>query len=132
MLNIFPIQFLALFAHFILRLFVAGVVLYFGITHIKHRTELTKILSVPWWRFPVWNTVLLILTELVIATSLVLGIYTQIGALLLMILSLKMLMLRKRWQHSSIASSSTYVLLLGCGLSLFITGAGVLAFDLPI
>lgn len=132
MLSIFPTHFLALFAYFILRLFVGGIVLYFGITHLKHRKELSTLLSIPFWPFPTLNTTLLITTEIVIAISLILGAYTQLGALLLITLCIKMLFFKKKWQHHSLPSGSTCVLLLGCAISLFITGAGVLAFDLPI
>tara|TARA_B100000745_G_scaffold292683_1_gene233811 strand:+ start:1224 stop:1643 length:420 start_codon:yes stop_codon:yes gene_type:complete len=132
MLNIFPIQFLALLAYFLLRLFVGGVMLYLSTVHIKHYHRLKQDLTLPWFPFSTWNTLLLIGTELSIGLSILLGVYTQLGAILLVILSIKMLFFKKHWQHHSFPSRMTYVLLIGCGLSLFITGAGAFAFDLPI
>jgi uncharacterized membrane protein YphA (DoxX/SURF4 family) len=132
MLQIFPIQFLALLAYFILRIFVGGIVLYLGIIHIRHYHEMKKIITVPWFPFPAWSTRVLIGTELIIASSLLLGAYTQLGALLLTILSIKMLFFKRTWKHHTIPGYMTYILLIGCALSLCITGAGAFAFDLPI
>lgn len=132
MLNIFPIQFLSFFAYFLFRLFVGGVMLYLSVVHIKHYRTLKTQLHLPWFPFPVWNTLLLIGVELTITTSILLGAYTQLGALLLIILSIKMILFKKRWNNQTIPSNMVYILLIGCGISLFITGAGVFAFDLPI
>lgn len=132
MLNVFPIQFLALLAYFLLRLFVGGVLVYVCMQHLKQFRSLSKSLTLPWFPYPGINAVLLIGTEILIACSILLGAYTQIGALLLIILSTKMLVLKKYWSHPTLPDRLTYVLLIGCGLSLLITGAGVLAFDLPI
>ena len=132
MLNPFPIQWLALFAYFILRSVVGTILLWLGITHWRNREAIAATTRVPFFPFPNTSLVLLVLTELVAGLSLLLGFYTQIGALLLIILFVKMLVWKNRFPHPSIPPRLTFYLLLGCGLSLFITGAGALAFDLPI
>jgi uncharacterized membrane protein YphA (DoxX/SURF4 family) len=60
------------------------------------------------------------------------GFYTQIAAILSIGLCVKLLIWHKRFPQNSIPSRLTYLLLLTISLSLFVTGAGILAFDLPI
>lgn len=132
MLNIFPIQWLALFAYAILRLFVGGVLLVLGFRHLRLRSEIAAVTKVPLFPFPRVAVALLALTEIIAGTLITVGAYTQLGAILLVILAAKMIIWSGAFAHSSIPPRLLYILLLGCGLSLFITGAGVLAFDLPI
>jgi len=132
MLNPFPIQFLALLAYFILRVVVGFILLYLAKKHWENRHELFEILKPSIFPYGKVNTILIIITELVAGTMFILGFYTQIAALMLLEISLKMLMFKKVFRHPSIPSNLTYILLLGIGISLFITGAGIFAFDLPI
>lgn len=132
MLNLFPIQFLSLFAYFILRVVTGFVLLILCRRHLKYKEELSNIIKLPFFPFGKFSVILLITTEFIIGCLLILGLYTQIGALLLIILSAKMLLFNKYWQHHTIPKKLTLVLLLAIGLSLFITGAGIFAFDLPI
>ena len=136
MLNPFPIQYLALFAYFILRVFVGLVLLYLGNKHWEDRYELFEIKVPARFSFvgPFVKTgvFLLVIIEVVIGLMFIVGYYTQIAALILIIMSIKMLVFSKYLQHPSIPRKLTYVLFLGIGISLFITGAGVFAFDLPI
>lgn len=132
MLTLFPIQWLALLAYFILRVLVGGVVLTLGLHHLRIWPTLVSKTKVPFFPFPRIAMGLLIATEIIIAFLLVPGIYTQIGALLLIALSIKILFWRGRLGGDLLPARHTYVLLLACGLSLFITGAGALAIDLPI
>ncbi len=135
MLNPFPIQYLALFAYFILRVFVGLTLLYLGNKHWENRHELFKI-SIPTLPFAESfvqvGTYTLIATEVIIGLMFVAGFFTQIAALVLIIMSIKMLVFSKYLKHPSIPSRLSYTLFLAIGISLFITGAGVLAFDLPI
>lgn len=131
MLNPFPIQFLALFAYFLLRTITAIVLLVLGYRHFKHRHELTAVLRLSWWPFGRLNTLILITAEFAIAFFLLIGYYTQYAALALLLMSIKFLVLRGYCTHHSLPSRLFYLLLLGISLSLFITGAGVFAFDLP-
>lgn len=132
MLNPFPIQFLALFAYLLMRLFVAGTLYYLGVTHIRARTELRNHITLPLLPKRVESIILFAVIEIGIATLLVLGAHTQYAALALMLLCTYMLVFHSRMNHSTIPQRLVYVLLFGMALSLFITGAGVLAFDLPI
>jgi uncharacterized membrane protein YphA (DoxX/SURF4 family) len=125
MLNLFPIQWLALFAYAILRVCVGGVLVYLGMKHLRYRNEIAAVTHAPLFPFPRTAVALIIATELITGTLILAGLYTQIGALLLMSLSIKMLVWHKRFAHESIPPRIMYVLLLGCALSLFITGAGV-------
>ena len=132
MLNLFPIQFLALFAYFILRIITGLVFLNLGLKHYKKREELSSVLVLPIFPFGKISVIVLITFELIIGTLLILGLFTQIAAILIILIAIKMLFLRHRFIHDSLPSKLTYFLLLGIGISLLITGAGVFAFDLPI
>lgn len=132
MLNPFPIQFLALFAYFLLRLFVGSVLIYLALSHHKHREELKDILTFSWFSYGRFVTTSVIVGEFIIGSLLIAGAYTQYAALAVMALCFKMIIMRNWFAHSSFPSRLFYFLLLGTSLSLFITGAGALAFDLPI
>jgi uncharacterized membrane protein YphA (DoxX/SURF4 family) len=131
MLNPFPIQFLALLAYFVLRIFVGLIFIGFGVKHARARKELVHIFNTD--VFPgTPAAVLLIACEIVIGGMFVLGFYTQIAALVTMALSLTLIIFRKYLGTALFGSRTLYALLFGCALSLFITGAGALAFDLPL
>lgn len=132
MLNPFPIQFLALFAYFLLRLFLGSVLLYLGFKHFRNRETLRAAFTLSWFPFGSLATWVFITAEVVTGTLLVLGAYTQYAALIVILMSLKMFIMRNHFIHPAIPQRLFYILLLGASLSLFITGAGVLAFDLPI
>lgn len=119
MLNPFPIQFLALFAYFLLRVVAGGTLVHTALTHRK----VPGFIGV--FRF-------IILAELALGTLLLLGLGTQYAALGLLGYCVCIGVLKRRTKHPALPATSTLVLLFGIGLSLFITGAGVFAFDLPI
>ncbi len=109
MLSLFPIQFLAPLAYLFLRLCVAGVFVYFARTNAR-ATPFAKAA---------------LLAEFGIATLLTLGLFTQIGALAAMVYVTVSTM-----KHTK--SRVVSVLIFCAALSLFITGPGIFAFDLPI
>ena len=131
MLNPFPIQFLAPLAYFLFRLFVGGVLIYLGISHHKYRNELKNILTLSW--FPHGSLVVYVFSfgEFIIGSLLIAGAFTQYAALAAMAMSLKMLIMRNQFDHHTLPPRIFYVLLFASSLSLFITGAGAIAFDLP-
>lgn len=131
MLNPFPIQFLSLFAYFLLRLFVGGILIYLGISHYKHRNELKNILTLSWFPYGTFTVYVFAIGEFIIGAFLIAGAYTQYAALAVIIMSIKMLIMRGWFSHHKLPSKIFYVLLFAASLSLFITGAGALAFDLP-
>jgi uncharacterized membrane protein YphA (DoxX/SURF4 family) len=132
MLNPFPIQFLALFAYTILRACVGAILIYLGLAHIKHREELREKFSFPLLPFGRAFAWYLGIVELVVGAMFFMGFYTQIAALLSCLLSLKFIVMNKRFASPSVPGRLFYVLLLAASFSLFITGAGFFAFDLPI
>lgn len=132
MLNLFPIQFLALGAYFILRIVTALVLLHLGLKHLQARRELYQVIKLPVFPFGKIGTWLLILSELTIAVLLGLGLLTQLAALLLLAMAIKFIILHRHFKHPTIPGRLTYLLLAGISLSLLITGAGIFAFDLPI
>ena len=132
MLNPFPIQFLALAAYLLLRLFVGGILLYLGFTHYRHRKKLKKVFVLSWFPYGTFTIYTFAIGELLVGTLFILGAYTQYAALATILMSAKMLVMRNWFDHPSIPSKLFYFLLLGASLSLFITGAGAFAFDLPI
>ena len=132
MLNPFPIQFLALLAYFILRVGVGAMLIYFGATHARNSRALSKKLTLPLFPYGMVSAIVFSGTEIILGIMFILGFYTQIAALLTMGMSLKLLFLHKRFSSPLLESRSFYLLLFFVSLSLFITGAGAFAFDLPI
>lgn len=132
MLNPFPIQFLALFGYFIIRVVTGFCFVYLAKKHWRVRHELYDVLKLPWFPFGKLTAVLFIVFELLIGLMFILGWYTQIAALLTLTMSLKMLVLRNRFVTPHLPDRLTYFLIFGISCLLFITGAGIFAFDLPI
>lgn len=133
MLNPFPIQFLALFAYFILRLFVGGVLLHLGFRHSRRYRELVATTNWPLMPHMQLPIILLIVSEFVLSFFILIGAHTQIAALLIIAMSLKLIFWHRRFTApNALPPRIFYTLLIGACLSLFITSAGVFAFDLPI
>lgn len=133
MLNFFPIMFLSPLAYALLRIVLGGMFLYLGYRHLfTYRRELQALLHRHWPRFASFAAWHLGIGEILIGGMLVVGAYTQIAALAGILLSIKMLIFRRHVIHPSIPPPLFYLLVLAISISLFITGAGALAFDLPI
>lgn len=132
MLNPFPIQFLALLAYTILRFFVGSILLYAGIRHLKNQKSIKSTFSGTRSLYGFVVILCVAFVELIAGGMLILGYYTQIAALLGMFLSLVFILFHRKLSALSVSGKLFYVLLLGTMLSLFITGAGAFAFDLPI
>jgi uncharacterized membrane protein YphA (DoxX/SURF4 family) len=128
MLNPFPIQFLSLFAYFILRVITGLVLLVLGRRHLKQSHLNNALAEIK----PTKRILVFALLEIIVGVMLILGWYTQIAALILISLSGIILFIHKKIVAITLPSRLTYLLFLAIGLSLFITGAGVPAFDLPI
>lgn len=134
MLNSFPdLLTYALLGPFLLRVTVGIILLSFAYTHlIRQREAIRMALSERWKSLGpifVWHLGTL---EIIAGVLLIVGFLTQIAALLVILISLKMLVLKRK--HAVLARHSTvvYVLILAIALSLLITGAGAFAFDLPL
>ncbi len=124
MLNPFPIQFLALLAYFILRVFV-GVLLLF---------HANKLLVTTFNTTRPKKTLLYTLgiCEFCIATAIILGYYTQYAMIGLFFFSLYILWFLPKKYRTLFSDRSYWILMIGISLTLFITGAGAFAFDAPI
>jgi len=132
MLNPFPIQFLAMVAYALLRVTIGIVLMHLGLEHIRNRQTLKEVFSFSWFPYGLFFAWYVGVFEIIVATMFILGFLTQIAALLTILLSLKFIIMHKRFSSPSIPGKIVYLLLLGISLSLFITGAGIFAFDLPI
>ncbi len=131
MLNLVPIQFLALFAYFILRLTVGLVFFSLARSHWRYRQELSTELNRPF--IPGTGAVtLLVCVEVLVGTLFIIGLFTQLAAVIALITAVKFIIFRSYFSHHSFPTPQTLFLLIGITITLFITGAGVLAFDLPI
>ncbi len=132
MLNLFPIQFLAPFAYFLLRVCIGFVLIRLGVIHIGNRHILKETFSLSLFPYGLFFAWYLGIVEIIIGGLFITGFLTQLAALLSIILSLKFIVMHKRFHHPLIPPRLTYILFLFISLSLFITGAGIFAFDLPI
>ncbi len=121
-MNPFPITFLSLLAHAILRITAGGLLIYLGVGRQK---TLRKNPEASWGILA-----FLSLVEIVVGAMLMAGFLTQIAALVLLIYALAALMLRKRLS-AYLLPPTAHVLMIGVAISLFITGAGAFAFDMP-
>lgn len=125
-------MYLSLIAHALLRMTAGAILVSLGYRHWKQKESVRSALSPV---FPSWAhaiAIKLAVAEAMIGLALIAGFYTQIAALAAIIFSIKILMFRKRLTHPLFPSPLFYVLLIAVSLSLFITGAGAFAFDLPI
>ena len=133
MLNLFPTMFLALLAYATLRVFVGSSLLYLAYRHcFKDRNDLAHAYKKHLPVLGIYGALLLGVLEAVLGAMLFVGFFTQAAAIGCVALSLCMLIFRKRLAHRAVPEPMYYLLLLGASLSLFITGAGALAFDLPL
>lgn len=124
MLNPFPIQFLAPFAYAILRVCVGFIFISLASRRIKSRNPSIRFFA----NISVYTAIL----ELILGVFFIAGAYTQISALVAIALSISHILAPKKFGYTGAPSRIFFVLLLFVSLSIFITGAGVFAFDLPI
>lgn len=132
MLNLFPIQFLAPIAYLLLRVCVGIVLLRLGVHHIQNRHSLKETFSFsifPYGLFMVWYVGII---EVALGILFLCGFVTQLAALLTILFSLKFIIMHSRFTHPLIPPRLVYVLIGVISFSLFITGAGIFAIDLPI
>lgn len=132
MLNLFPIQFLSPFAYLLLRVCLGFVLVHLGIVHIRHRHELKTVFSFTFFPYGLFFAWYLGIVEIIVGGLFIAGFLTQIASLLTIFLALKFLIMHKRFAHPLIPPRLVYILLFFISLSLFVTGAGIFAFDLPI
>ncbi len=119
---VFPIMFLALLAHAILRIITGGALAIFGIQHLRksHAPESPRI-----------ALILLGMLELSLGGLFVVGFLTQLAALGVLALAISLLIFHKKCA-AYVPERAFFVLLIAISLSLFITGAGAFAVDMPL
>ncbi len=132
MLNTFPhLLALGFYAPTLIRIAVACLLFYAAYKVYKNRGAAADL------HFPVvgtaaWAGGFTTLMYLAFGLLLFFGAYTQIAALLCGITSLKGLLFNKRYPLLFPYPRSTYALLLAACLSLLVSGAGAMAYDLPL
>jgi uncharacterized membrane protein YphA (DoxX/SURF4 family) len=135
MINPFPIAYLSLVAYAALRVILGLILLNLGYRHMtKDNARLTEALRacVPTFaRLAPGFAIYFAVVELALGAAFVAGFYTQIAAMVAVVYALKLLYLRNRLADL-IPSPSFFLLMIGVSISLFITGAGILAMDIPI
>ncbi len=132
MLNLFPIQFLSLFAYAILRIVIGITYLILARKHLHSFSTLAPEIHWPFFKDGRIILSLIIMSEFLIGGLFVIGLATQAAAIASIGLCAKLLIWHHRFPAGSIPNKLTYVLLLAISVSLLITGAGIVAFDLPI
>lgn len=132
MLNPFPIQFLALVAYTLVRVFLGLVLLNLGITHVRKRKEVSKSFRLPLFPESPFVVTLFGLAEILLGTLFMLGFSTQYAALGTIFMSIFVLFVYRRIASPHIPQKLSWGFILITACSLFITGAGIFAYDLPL
>lgn len=132
MMNPFPLMYLSLIAYAVVRIGIGGILIFFGYQHLRAHSKMTHALKSRFSRFGGIVAYKLALVEIVIGLMYIAGFYTQIAALLALMYAIKMLVLRNTLSYPLVPSPAFFGALIFISLSLFITGAGAFAFDLPI
>lgn len=125
MLNLFPIQFLAPLAYALLRFLLGTLFVYIGLRHIRNRKLVVT-------EIPIVRTCILAFFEILIGIGFIFGFYTQGVALGALFFSMLYITHRKKTGALYIPEQPFIMLIVASAISLFITGAGIFAFDLPI
>ncbi|MCH7529660.1 DoxX family membrane protein [Patescibacteria group bacterium] len=133
MLNPFPdLLVLSLLAPFILRIVVGVILLKSGYARITSGGTRSAIDIANQWRAsmfsPAWY---LGAIEIIAGVFLIVGFLTQIAALVGGLIAIKAIA-RKGGLAGAVRTKAFYVLMLVICVSLLLTGAGALAFDLPL
>lgn len=132
MLTYFPsLLTFSFFAPTLLRVTAAAIFFYLTYNHYKHRSRIGQ------EHFPVigrgeWVAWVAILAEVAVGLGLLLGYSTQIASLVGMLLAFKYGFWSGRYPSFFILTRMSAFLLFMLLLSLVFTGAGALAFDLPL
>lgn len=144
MLNPFPdLLILGFFAPFLLRVAIGLFFVWMAYQHIfKKQSEICEALHTRPFIIPALSSVVRPLApyfvwifsigEAVIGVMFIVGFFTQIAALLSIIVLVKMIVFRKYLREIAFYSPATYLVLIAISFSLLLSGAGALAFDLPL
>jgi len=122
----------ALLAPVMLRITAAGFFAYLATHHFRNKKSAASELSILNQSTAIFTVGLYAVTEALIAIGLLLGLYTQIAAVIGLAVCLKVLFLRRGLHHLAPLARSTYILLSVTCASLLFTGAGLFAQDWPL
>ena len=123
---------LSLLAYFLLRLIVGITLIALGYKHINNQNELATAFRNFINFIPNTMAALFVFGELALAGFIIAGYGTQYACIAGMFMCLKLIIIRGRIHTPLLPSRLFYFLLLGAFISLFITGAGAFAYDLPL
>ena len=135
MLNPFPdLLVLGLLAPFVLRLALGGFFLYSAWQHATHerREQIASQLRVAWGAVGTYFIWYLAFAEFVVAIMLFAGFLTQIAALFGIVIAVKLYLFRGRYPMIASQKGPHYLLVVAICISLLLSGAGAIAFDLPL
>ena len=122
----------AILAPTLLRIAAAFLFSYLGVHHFRNRSEVASEMSINTPAIAAVAASFYVIFEMLVAVGLFFGIYTQVAALVGAAIAIKTSLIRRSLQHIAPLARSTYVLLGAICLALLLTGAGALAFDLPL
>lgn len=133
MLNPFPTLLIyGVIAPLLIRVTLGALLLYLSAEHFRSRREIAHLVSTLVGKLSKGTGWYLAGIELITGAALVVGLYTQIAAIVVIVLALKCLMVKQSLKVLSPLSRSTYLLMIVMALSLLLSGAGAFAFDLPL
>jgi len=132
MLTPFPdLLMFGFFAPTILRFAAALIFAYLAYTHFHHKDAIARI-KMPLLGGGMWVAWAAITIEIIVAAALFFGYYTQYAALIGMLGAVKHFVWRNTYPTYFVLPRTTSFLLIVILASLLLTGAGALAFDLPL
>ncbi len=129
--NTFPhLLSLSFFVPIIFRIACAVMFVALARHHIRERQSIIELLSPLIGKHCGWVIQTLVALEVIVAVTLFIGWYTQIFAIAASILALKLAIVRPT--SLSPFGRTNSLLILVMAISLIITGAGGIAFDIPL
>lgn len=135
MLNPFPeLLFLAVLGPFILRVTVGIFFLFRGYINLmrEQREEMASTLRVDWGPLGTFFVWYLGILQVLVGLSFIFGYLVQIGAIIGFLIIIKLAYLKKKYPIIAPYSKALYLIVAAICVSLLVTGAGGLAFDLPL
>jgi uncharacterized membrane protein YphA (DoxX/SURF4 family) len=134
MLNTFPtLLAFGLLSPFILRISLGVIFLEFGYSKIsKMRSEKIQMFESLGLKPGVYYTVGFALLEIIVGLALFVGMYTQIASLIASIICILAILIKKRNNENVKSGYGFLILCFVISISLLFSGAGFLAFDLPL
>ncbi len=132
MLNVFPgLLTYGFFAPTLLRIAAAIVLFYLAYNHYTQREHIART-HFPVFGAKTWIAWVAIFVDVVVGLGLFFGAWTQVAALLGALIALKYGIWYGKYPSYFVLPRSTAFLLCIVCLSLMLTGAGAMAFDVPL